>query len=203
MTRRLRAAVDAADLPDVAFGPHDIVWWGTLVFVVIEGVTLALSAVVYIYLSRNAEAWPPHGTPLPSLGYPTTQLVAMLSSLALARQLSLAARRFDFARVRIWATAAAAACGLFVALRMLELLVSLNVRWDSNAYGSAQWLVVGTHGFLLLMQFVEMTGIAIAFWFAPVTAKHFSDADDAAFYWYFMVLAWVPLYALCFLTPRL
>ena len=203
MTRRLRAAVDASDLPDVAFGPHDIVWWGTLTFVVIEGITLALCAVVFIYLSRNADAWPPHGTPLPSLGYPTAQVVAMLSSLPLAAQLARAARRFDFARVRMWATLASLVCALFVTLRMLELLVSLGVRWDSNAYGSAQWLVIGVHAFLLLMQFVEMTGIAIAFWFAPVTGKHFSDAADAAFYWYFMVLVWVPLYALCFLTPRL
>jgi cytochrome c oxidase subunit III len=203
MTRRLRPAVDASDLPDVAFSHHDLAWWGTLGFVVIEGVTLAFCAVVYIYLSRNAESWPPHGTPLPALGYPTAQVALMLLSIAWVRRLSLAARRFDLRGVRIFATGAAILCAAFVTLRLLELTVSLNVRWDSNAYGSAQWLVLGAHAFLLFMQFIETTGIAIAFWFAPVSGRHFSDADDAAFYWYFMVAVWVPLYGLCYLVPRL
>jgi cytochrome c oxidase subunit 3 len=87
-------------------------------------------------------------------------------------------------------------------MRMIELTQSLHVRWDTNAYGSSQWLVLGAHGTLLLMQFVEMGGIALAFWFGNIEQKHFSDADDAAFYWYFMVAAWIPLYVMCFLFPR-
>jgi cytochrome c oxidase subunit III len=35
-----------------------------------------------------------------------------------------------------------------------------------------------------------------------VERKHFSDAADMTFYWYFMVGAWLPLYVLCFLLPR-
>ena len=33
--------------------------------------------------------------------------------------------------------------------------------------------------------------------------KHFSDASDTAFYWYFFVGSWIPLYLTLYLSPRL
>ena len=201
-TLATRSVLDVSELPDTAFGPRDLVWWGTLGFIVIEGFTLALCAVVYIYLMQNAIEWPPRGTPLPAIGVPTLQVAAMLLSLPLVAWLGRVALRCDLARTRIALTILTPVCALLVALRFVELTRSLNVRWDTNAYGSAQWLVVVTHGTLLLFQFVEVTGVAVAFWFAELEQKHFSDAADVAFYWYFMVLAWIPLYVLCFLLPR-
>jgi heme/copper-type cytochrome/quinol oxidase subunit 3 len=200
--RATRTVLDVSELPDTAFGSRDIVWWGTLGFVVIEGFTLALCAVVYLYLMQNADAWPPTGTLEPSLGVPTVQAVAMLLSLPLAVWMGRVARRCDLAKTRIALTAGTLVCAVLLTLRLVELIGSLNVQWDTNAYGSAQWLVVVSHGTLLLFQFVEIAGIAIAFWFASLEQKHFSDAADAAFYWIFMVLAWPPLYVLCFLVPR-
>jgi heme/copper-type cytochrome/quinol oxidase subunit 3 len=35
------------------------------------------------------------------------------------------------------------------------------------------------------------------------TGKRFSDAEDNAFYWYFVVLSWLPLYAVLYWLPRL
>jgi cytochrome c oxidase subunit 3 len=89
-----------------------------------------------------------------------------------------------------------------VALRAGELLVSLNVKWDTNAYGSAQWLVIGSHATLLLIEWAETLGLMLLFWLAPVERKHFSDAVDAVDYWYFMVATWIPLAVLCYLVPR-
>jgi hypothetical protein len=42
----------------------------------------------------------------------------------------------------------------------------------------------------------------LMFWIAPVEEKHFSDVADMVFYWFFMVLAWFPLYVLCYWVPR-
>jgi len=115
---------------------------------------------------------------------------------------SKAAHAFELGKVRIGLTVAAVVALAFVALRILGAIYSLNVKWDSNAYGSAQWLILGSHFTLLLIEFIEVSGMALIFWLAPVEEKHFSDAADMAFYWYFMVLSWVPLYVLCFLVPR-
>jgi heme/copper-type cytochrome/quinol oxidase subunit 3 len=80
--------------------------------------------------------------------------------------------------------------------------VSLNVKWDANAYGSVQWLVLGAHGTLLAVELVEIAGMMLIFWLGPVEEKHMSDVTDMVFYWYFMVLSWIPLYVLCFWLPR-
>jgi heme/copper-type cytochrome/quinol oxidase subunit 3 len=200
--RPLRVVGDVSETPDLVFGARDIMWWGTLGFVVIEGFTLALCAVVYLYLWKNFETWPPQGIPRPSLGAPTLQVAVMLLSLPLISWTSRAAKRYELGRVRLGLTLATLFGAAFVGIRIWEAVVSLHVKWSSNAYGSAQWLILGSHFTLLAVELVEIAGMAAMFWLAPVEEKHFSDVADAGFYWYFMVLAWMPLYVLCFWGPR-
>jgi cytochrome c oxidase subunit I+III len=52
------------------------------------------------------------------------------------------------------------------------------------------------------VELVEVGGMLLLFWIAPVEDKHFSDVADMGFYWFFMVLVWLPLFVLCFLVPR-
>ena len=202
MTQRLRAVMDLRGLPDVVFGPRDLMWWGTFGFVVIEGFTLALCAAAYIYVTQNFSTWPPENTPLPSVVAPTMQVLVMLVSLIPATWTARAAKRYDLGAVRIGLTIATAFAITIVGLRAWELLVSLNVKWESNAYGSVQWLVLGAHATLLAVELVEIGGMMLIFWFASVEEKHMSDVADMVFYWYFMVLSWLPLYVLCFWLPR-
>lgn len=194
--------MNVRELPDVCFGPTDIMWWGTFGFVVIEGWTIVLCVVAWVYLQQNVSAWPPAGTPLPSLALPTIELVVMLASLPLVAWCNRVVRRYDLAKARIGFTLAGLVGIGLTALHIATLLVSLNVKWDSNAYGSAQWLVLTYHGTLVLVEASEVIGLALAYWFAPVEDKHFPDGADAMFYWNFMVAAYVPLYVLCFLVPR-
>ena len=200
-TRVQRPVLDVAELPDTAFGPRDIMWWGTLGFVVIEGFTLVLCAAAWLYLRNRTGNWPPPGIPLPSLGIATAQVLLMLASIPLIAWMSRRAHAFQLARTRMGLTIGTAFAAVFCVLRYLEL-GALNTRWDTHAYGSAQWLVLCAHGTLMLFQLVEIGGMALIFWIGTVEEKHFSDVADAGFYWYFMVLAWVPLYVLCFLVPR-
>jgi heme/copper-type cytochrome/quinol oxidase subunit 3 len=202
MIRRPRAVIDVSALPDTVFGPRDIMWWGTVGFMLIEGFTLVLCIVVYVYLRQNFAAWPPEGTRAPSLLVPSIQLVIMLLSLPLVHWLNRSALAFDLRKVRIGLTAASVVGLVSFVMRVMGCLYSLNVKWDTNAYGSAQWLVLGSHSTLLLIEWVEITGIAAVFWLAPVERKHFSDVSDAVFYWWFMVLAYIPIFILCFLLPR-
>ncbi len=69
--RRSRVVLDVSGLPDICFGPRDIMWWGTMGFVMIEGFTMVLCWVVLIYLHQNFATWPPEDTLRPSLGMPT------------------------------------------------------------------------------------------------------------------------------------
>jgi heme/copper-type cytochrome/quinol oxidase subunit 3 len=198
---RTRPYLDVAELPDVAFGSRDLMWWGTLGFVVIEGFTLALCATVYLYLWKNFHEWPPAGTERPTLGPSVAQLAVMLASLPLCRWTARAARRFDLRAIRVGQTASAALVVAMAVLRWFEL-DALHVRWNTNAYGSAAWLVVGMHGTLIALKLIESVGMAAMLWLAPVEENHFSDIADDAFYLAFVVLSWIPLFALCYVGPR-
>lgn len=201
MSLRRRVVLDVSALPSHAFGARDIMAWGTLGFIAIEGFTLVLCAVVYLYLTKNFDAWPPEGTMLPDRVVPTIQVLFMVATLPLMRWLDGRAHRYDLASVRRGLTIATVCSLLINGLRAWELTRSLNVRWDANAYGSAQWLVVGAHATLLIVQLYEAAGMALIFWRGPVEKKHFADAADVAVYWFFMVVGCIPLYVLCFLLP--
>ena len=200
--RRPRVVMDVSELPDVCFGPRDIMWWGTVGFVLIEGFTLVLCGAAYVYLQQNFPTWPPEGTPRPSLGVPTILASSMLLSLPFVAWLDRASKRFDLRAVRVGLPIAAVVCSAFVGLRIVELVSSIHVKWNSNAYGSALWLILCTHGTLLLIEAAELIGFAAVFWLAPIERKHFSDVSDAMLYWYFMSAAGVASYVLCFLLPR-
>ncbi|NUR35183.1 MAG: hypothetical protein HOQ30_14335 [Gemmatimonadaceae bacterium] len=200
--RRPRVVMDVSELPDVCFGPRDIMWWGTAGFVLIEGFTMVLCWVVLIYLHQNFPTWPPEDTKRPGLGLATVLIVAMLLSVPFIRLIENASKRFDLGAMRRWLPIAALLCTAFVVMRIAELMTQVNVKWNTNAYGSAVWLVLGCHGTLLLIEAAEMIGFAVAFWIAPIERKHFSDVADAAFYWYFMVAAAFVTYVLVFLLPR-
>ena len=200
--RRLRPRIDVSQLPDTAFGARDIMWWGTLGFVVIEGFTLALCAASWLYLRNRTGNWPPPGTPMPSLLLPSGTILSMILSLPVAHWTARAAEEYRLRQTQVGLTLLSLFGASFVALRVLTMLYALNVKWDVNAYGSAQWLVTGVHGTLLLVEFVEVAGMALIFWFGTVEDKHFSDVADLTFYWWFMVLAWIPLFFMCFLVPR-
>jgi cytochrome c oxidase subunit I+III len=201
--RRPRVVMDVSELPDVCFGPRDIMWWGTAGFVLIEGFTMVLCWVVLIYLHQNFPTWPPEDTQRPALGLASVLAGAQVLSLPFVWWVEKAAKRFDLRAMRVWLPVAAVVCTAFVGLLLAVLGTALHVKWNANAYGSAVWLVLGAFGTLLLVEASEVIGFALAFWLAPIERKHFSDVADAMFYWTFMVCAGLVSYVLVFLLPRL
>jgi cytochrome c oxidase subunit 3 len=197
-----RTGGDLSTLPTVTFGHRDLMWWGTLGFMVIEGWTLLLIAVMYLYLRQNFNAWPPAGTPDPSLLIPSINLVVMLVSMMPAWIAARAAKRLDVRRARIWLTVLALVSLPVPVLRWYEFW-ALNTRWDQNAYATAAWTLVGVHTTLLALDVADTLGLAILYWVRRMPIRVVSDVADNSFYWYFMVLGWVPLYLIVYVGPRI
>lgn len=198
--RVARPRIDVSRLPTVAFGPRDMMWWGTVGFMAIEGTTLFICAASYLYLRLNFETWPPEHTLRPALFWPTLQVTLMLLSnvpQALAHRAALA---LDLGAVRRWMVVVSALSLAFVAIRWQEFL-AVNARWDTNAYGSIMWTTLGFHGTILLLQAIETVIFTIFLFGDRLEEKHFSDVVDSAFYWYFMTGSWIVLYPVVFLTP--
>lgn len=202
MTEQTRHVLDVSGLEEYGFGHRGTSWWATVGFMVIEGTTLAICAASYLYLTRRFHSWPPLRTPPPDLLVPTISVLALIASIAIAGWVSRSARKHDLPATRRALTTGSIVGVLLLTLRALEF-ASLNTRWDNDAYGSIVWITIGVHSTLLLVDWMESLFIMLIFWLGPVEKKHFSDADDDAFYWYFMVGSWVPLYFLLYIFPRI
>jgi cytochrome c oxidase subunit 3 len=199
--RRPREAIDVSKLPTAVFGHRDVMWWGTAFFALIEGFTLALCAVTYLYLRKNFVEWPPERTPLPSLLLPTVSVIVLLASVVPAWWTKRQAYRLDLPAVRRGLILSSVVGFVAFLLRFTEFL-ALNARWDAHAYGSIAWMTVGFHVLLHLLDLGDTIGLAVLSVVGPWEEKHFVNTTDNSNYWYFMVLSWIPLYALVFFGPR-
>jgi cytochrome c oxidase subunit I+III len=197
-----RPLLDVSELPTVVFGPRASLWWGTLMFMLIEGTALAVCAFTYFYLRRNFQSWPPEGTPYPALLVPTAGAIFDLLTIIPAYLGARAAKRLDVGAVRRWLIVLSICILGMSAFRAFEF-AALNVHWDTNAYGSILWTTLGFHATLILMEVYEVIGLAVLFLTRDPHARYFSDVSDIAFYWYFLVLSWIPLYFIVFPGPYL
>ena len=200
--RPMRSVADAGELPTVTFGPRSLMWWGTLGFMTIEGWTTMILVVAYFYLRQNFESWPPSGTPDPRLVVPTLNLLLMLVSVVPAWLAARAAKRLDLTRVKGWLLVTSVFGVAIVVLRWWELW-AINTRWDSNAYGTAAWTIVGFHTSLLVLDVADTIGLALFFFIRRMPVKAFSDTVDNSFYWYFTVGLWIPFYLIVYVGPRI
>lgn len=204
MTRELkplRPSGDVADLPTVVFGPRSLMWWGTLGFMTVEGFSLLLLVVVYFYLRQNFVTWPPEHTPYPSLVIPTINALIMLASCVPAYLAAERAKALDGLGAFMWLIVSSIICIPILILRWYELW-ALNVRWDSNAYGSAAWLIVVFHTTLLLLDVGDTWGLTLFYLVGRTPVRILSDTSDNSFYWYFTVGIWIPLYLILYPGPR-
>jgi heme/copper-type cytochrome/quinol oxidase subunit 3 len=196
----LRPVANVADLPTATFGHRSIAWWGTIGFIVIEGTTLFICAVSYLYLRLTVGQWAPAYAPAPHLGVAAVQVALMVASNVPMVLVDRAARRLDLTAVRAGMVVMALLAVVMCVLRGFEL-AALNVRWDDNAYATAAWAILISHATLLLVETIE-TLAQTALMFSPkLEQRDISAISDNALYWYFMTLAWVPLAAIAFLTP--
>jgi cytochrome c oxidase subunit III len=112
-----------------------------------------------------------------------------------------AAEHFDVRGVQIWMVVCMVFALSFNIVRAFEF-TALNVWWDSNAYGSIVWALLGMHTVHVITDFADSLVLTILFFTGPVDEHRFVDISENAMYWYFVVLAWIPIYAVIYLAPR-
>src|SRR5205823_4653051 len=76
-----RQVIDVSALPDYAFGPRAILWWGVLGLIAIEGTLFVLVIGSYFYLRLYVPDWPPFRIDPPGIGIMTAQLVVLLLAI--------------------------------------------------------------------------------------------------------------------------
>ena len=196
------ATLDVRDLPSIGFGPRSLMWWGTVGLMLIEGTVFALAVATWFYLRSHADRWPAFESP-PRLLWGTLVTVAFVLSAWPAWQAQRAAERFDTRGVQRWLTASTLASLLILALRWQELRYE-NIRcwWDGSAYGSITWLLLGMHTVHLVTDAWDTLVLNVLFFTGPLESKRYGDVSENALYWYFVVVSWLPIYAVLYWGPR-
>ena len=197
---RHRPVQDVSALPDHAFGPRMTMWWGTLGFMTLEGTGFALAAGAYLYLVFINQQWPLADKP-PDLAWATLLTVVFLVSLWPNQIAKKSAKREDLSRVRGDLLLMSFITVVVLAIRAFEF-GTLNVRWDQNAYGSIVWVLLGLHTAHLLTDAIDTFVLTALMFTRHAHGKRFSDVEDNAFYWDFVVLSWLPLYGLIYWASR-
>ena len=201
MNRAAQApSLDVSELPSYRFSHHSPVWWGTLGLIAIEGTVFALVIATYFYLRMHSTTWPMTALP-PELLWGTLNTAVMLGSLVPNHFAKKASERHDLHGVRLWLSISLAFSLVFLALRVMEF-AGLNVRWDSNAYGSVVWTLMGLHTAHLATDTFDSIVLLVLFFTGPLDGRRFVDVSENCFYWYFVVGSWVPIYLVIYWGAR-
>ncbi|CAM2195938.1 cytochrome c oxidase subunit I+III [Paraburkholderia kururiensis] len=198
---RRQRFIDVRALPSYGFSHRSLTWWATFGLILIEGSVFGIAIAMYFYLRSVNGAWPLNAPP-PALLWGTLNTAVLVASLwpnELARR---AAAREERERARLWLAVCLASSVVFLALRVFEF-TSLNVMWYGNSYGSIVWLLMGLHTTHLVTDTVDTAVLVVLLFMGPFSGKRLVDTTENAIYWYFVVLSWLPIYAVVYLAPRL
>jgi cytochrome c oxidase subunit III len=195
-----RPLLDVSALPNVNFGVRSTTWLGTVGMMVIEGGVFALAVASYFYLHSRSETWPPGVLP-PDLLWGTINTAIFVLSIIPTEWYRRRARKGDTAAVQL-GLVIASIIGLATLLVRYQELKYLNTDWSQTAYGSVVWLIMGLHVAHLLTDWVDSVVLTALFFSPHIEGKRFSDAEENASYWYFVVITWIPIYLVIYWAPR-
>ena len=193
-------ALDVAHLPSYGFGTRSLMWWGTLGMSTIEAMGFLLMILVYFDLRASARVWPNEAPP-PDLLWGSVNMALAFLSIVPNVLANKAADDHDLRKVKLWLVAIIVAGLALLGVRWLEFH-ALHVKWDSSAYGSAVWTLLGLHTFNLLTNVADFIVIAALVFKGPIDGKRYVDVAENAGYWWFIVLSWIPVYATVYFGAR-
>lgn len=194
--------LDLSGLPTFGHGMRSTTWWGTLGFVALEGTGFALAAGTYLYLLLLAPSWPLSAPPPDH--WPGTIITLLLLASAIPNHIvNNHAKKCSIAPVRLWLLVMWGFGIAPLVVRWFEF-GALNVLWDSNAYGSMLWVLLGLHTAHLITDVGDTVVLTVLmFTRHGHHGRRFADVGDNAFYWNFVVLSWLPIYFLVYWVPRI
>ncbi|HEV7395251.1 MAG TPA: cytochrome c oxidase subunit 3 [Pyrinomonadaceae bacterium] len=203
-----RPVLDVSDLPHHGFDTVDTIWWGNNFLLAIETSMFGILIATYFYLRQNIDPWPPPLAqltaplnPLPDLGYGTANVILLLLSCIPMIWVDRSARRGSQANTQRGLVICLLLAFVAIILRSFEF-GAVKFRWDSNAYGSVVWFILGMH----LLHLVTLTceTMLLAGWSLTreFDMKHRVDITALAVYWYWVVGIWLVLYAVIYWAPR-
>ncbi|HVL66507.1 MAG TPA: cytochrome c oxidase subunit 3 [Vicinamibacterales bacterium] len=201
MTSRA-AVIDVGPLPNLVQKSRGSLWWGMVLLLVIEATVFGTLVASYFYLRLGTPEWPPPGVEPPKLLLPTLNTLVLLASSV---PMYLADTGMAQGRQRRLLWGAAGAITLAVVFLVLKVIEYSDVpyRWDDHAYGSIVWLIIGFHSAHVASVVLKTIVVWILGYRGYFTRDRVLGVQINGLYWHFVVLVWLPLYAVLYWSPRL
>ena len=191
---------DLSHLDPHGHGRRSLTWWGMMGLIAIEGAVFVLAGVAYLYLATHNPSWPPHGV-APSLVWGTAFTIAILLSYLPNMWVKRVSEREQIGPVRIGLVVMSVLGAALLVVRYLEF-TALHVAWSDSAYGSITIALLGLHTAHLATDFVDTVVLTALMFTRHGRGRRFVDCEENAVYWNFVVLGWLPIYALVYWGPR-
>lgn len=200
MIRAERIVGDVSGLPDHNFGSASLGRWCVNGFMLIQGVGFVLMIGVYFHLLPHERSWSLQEPP-PSLPW-----ASLLTALAITSEIpndwiKQRARRYELRAVQTGLALMTLIGVAMLVLRALEF-TALDVRWDTNAYGSIVWVLLALHTVYMATDVFDSGMLAVMSFRKQMTGRRLADVTDNAIYWHFIVWSWVALYVVIYWAPR-
>jgi cytochrome c oxidase subunit III len=203
-----RPILDVSHLPTHRFDHRSTLWWGNLLLIAIETTMFGVLVASYFYLSMFMDVFPPPRTQSPTLldtapdlGVGTCNVVLLVASCLPMYWGDRASRRLQCNRAVLWFGLCLLLGVISIALRAYEFPAT-HFRWDSNAYGSLVWFLLGFHLTHLIATTLELLLLELWLIVHGLDERRALDATVNAAYWYWMAGVWVPLYIVLYFAPR-
>jgi cytochrome c oxidase subunit 3 len=194
--------IDVSGLPTFALGARTPIFWGVVLLMAIETTMLALMVLSYFYIRGNFSSWPPTWPGDRAFRLATAGVLLLLASAIPNHLMGRALVSHKVVRSRTLLVITTLLGLAAFATRVLEF-PRLQFRWDTHAYGSAVWGILGLNTFHQVSALLENLVMIVLLFVGPVEKKHLHDLQLGGFFWNWLIGTTVPLYAIVYLEPLL
>lgn len=202
-TPRTPHDIDVSQLPDYSFESRSPLWWGIVGLMTVEGTVVATLIASFFYLQGNHAVWPPSGTTPPDLMLPILSTIVLMLSMVPVYLTDRAFKRGNAKPLATLPILSIALALVFLGIKAYEYALHVDFRWDSHAYGSMVWLMIGfhsTHVIAVILKTLVVIILARQGYFTP--DKRIAVTVNGL-YWYFVAAAWIPLFMTIYLGSRI
>jgi cytochrome c oxidase subunit 3 len=176
---------------------HPLVF-GVVVFLASESMLFAGLLAAWYDLRGQSAGWIPAGAQLDVAGATFGTVLLGLGSLTMGvAQFAAGKRRRGFARAMLVLTLFFALAFTFIALRSWY---EANFAVDTNAFGTMFFVLTGVHLAHVVAGAILLTALTIFLGRPAFTADNHAGVEAIAYYWHFVFIVWVGLWATIYLV---
>jgi cytochrome c oxidase subunit III len=196
------ATIDLSRLDESPPDHRATLWWGIAGLVLVETVVFATLVATYFYLKIHHVEWPPAGTKEPELLLPTINLFVLLASSIPMHFADKGVTRDDQRALRFGLVGSIVLAIIFLVIKVVEYS-DVSYRWDTHAYASIVWTITGFHSAHVVALILKTTIITTMAFRGRFHAEDRLPVTVNGVYWHFVVVIWLPLYFVLYISPRL